>query len=394
MSVLLVQIFLLVLGAFLVGAMTACLFRRLLRRLRTSVPLETPDPTGGGARRTGAGADAATSSADAARFERALAGSAVPPQFQASTDPMIEVQNLPDPGHAGLHPAPAPDVVVPPPQSISQPPRVEPVPMPTAAAEPVGASGGIASTAAAVATGAATAAEAAAAAVSVNMESDDLTLIRSIDDETARRLNSMGILRFSDIAAWTEHDVTRYNQSLGFYGRIEQENWIGQAHILSGGGETAYSESVVDSSSFADNPGSASPSAEGLVGLAADHEADSGYHAETSMNGDRDTNFTNFRSVRSEALVGNIPPPLPTDLSMDDLKRIRGIGVLIEKRLNALGISNYEQIANWTGADIERISELLDFKGRIQREHWIEQARILASGGQTEFSQRADRGDA
>ncbi len=66
---------------------------------------------------------------------------------------------------------------------------------------------------------------------------------------------------------------------------------------------------------------------------------------------------------------------------------------MIEKRLNALGVASYEQIANWTAADIERISEQLDFKGRIERENWVEQARILASGGHTEFSRRVDKGD-
>jgi len=76
-----------------------------------------------------------------------------------------------------------------------------------------------------------------------------------------------------------------------------------------------------------------------------------------------------------------------------DLKRIRGIGVLIEKKLNSMGVTRYEQIAEWTVADIERVSHVLDFKGRIERENWVEQARILASGGQTEFSRRADRGE-
>ena len=66
----------------------------------------------------------------------------------------------------------------------------------------------------------------------------------------------------------------------------------------------------------------------------------------------------------------------------------------IEKKLNSMGITAYEQVANWTRADIDRISQVLDFKGRIERENWIEQARILASGGQTEFSRRVDRGDA
>ncbi len=67
--------------------------------------------------------------------------------------------------------------------------------------------------------------------------------------------------------------------------------------------------------------------------------------------------------------------------------------MLIEKKLNSMGITRYEQVAEWTVADIERVSRVLDFKGRIERENWVEQARILASGGQTEFSRRADRGD-
>ena len=50
-------------------------------------------------------------------------------------------------------------------------------------------------------------------------------------------------------------------------------------------------------------------------------------------------------------------------------------------------------MANWTSGDIDRISQSLDFKGRIERENWVEQARILDSGGQTEFSRRAERGD-
>ncbi len=100
--------------------------------------------------------------------------------------------------------------------------------------------------------------------------------------------------------------------------------------------------------------------------------------------------LSGLRSVRSEGLRGGDTGPAAP---VDDLKRIRGIGVLIEKKLNSLGITSYDQVANWTSNDIDRISQLLDFKGRIERENWIEQARILASGGQTEFSRRVDRGE-
>ncbi|MFV0369944.1 MAG: hypothetical protein ACK5KM_15955, partial [Hyphomicrobiaceae bacterium] len=99
-----------------------------------------------------------------------------------------------------------------------------------------------------------------------------------------------------------------------------------------------------------------------------------------------------LRSVRSAALRPS--PSLGGQSDMvDDLKRIRGVGVLIEKKLNSLGITAYEQIANWTADDIAHVSEVLDFRGRIERENWVEQARILSAGGQTEFSRRVDRGE-
>lgn len=98
--------------------------------------------------------------------------------------------------------------------------------------------------------------------------------------------------------------------------------------------------------------------------------------------------------AKTEAKAEESTPPVSeAEGPHDDLKRIRGIGVLIEKRLNALGVGRYDQIANWTSGDIDRISRSLEFKGRIERENWVEQARILASGGQTEFSRRVDRGE-
>lgn len=72
----------------------------------------------------------------------------------------------------------------------------------------------------------------------------------------------------------------------------------------------------------------------------------------------------------------------------DDLKKISGVGPGLEKKLNAMGIKTYRQIANWKAADVKKADEKLNFKGRIQREGWIKQAKVLASGGETEFSKR------
>jgi len=81
------------------------------------------------------------------------------------------------------------------------------------------------------------------------------------------------------------------------------------------------------------------------------------------------------------------------ELIRDDLRRIRGISEAVQSKLYQLGFQTYRQIANWSFADVERVSKKLNFNGRIERENWIEQARILSSGGQTEFSQRFDQGD-
>jgi predicted flap endonuclease-1-like 5' DNA nuclease len=82
----------------------------------------------------------------------------------------------------------------------------------------------------------------------------------------------------------------------------------------------------------------------------------------------------------------------PREGSPEDLKRIRGIGPQNERRLNALGIWHYDQIATWTGENIVWVASFLKFPGRIDRENWVAQAKILASGGTTEFARRVDAG--
>jgi NADH-quinone oxidoreductase subunit E len=72
----------------------------------------------------------------------------------------------------------------------------------------------------------------------------------------------------------------------------------------------------------------------------------------------------------------------------DDLKKIKGLGPKLEGALNELGVWHYWQIANWTPAEIAWVDTRLKFKGRIERDGWIAQAKTLAEGGETEFSKR------
>ena len=81
----------------------------------------------------------------------------------------------------------------------------------------------------------------------------------------------------------------------------------------------------------------------------------------------------------------------PRDGAADDLKKVKGIGPANEKKLNSFGIYHFDQIANWSAGQAEWIGKELSFPGRIEREDWIEQAKVLASGGDTEFSKRSDK---
>lgn len=76
----------------------------------------------------------------------------------------------------------------------------------------------------------------------------------------------------------------------------------------------------------------------------------------------------------------------------DDLKKIKGVGPALEKTLNELGFYHFDQIANWGASDIEWVDSRLKFKGRIVRDDWMQQAKVLMSGGTTEFAAKVEKG--
>ncbi|WP_150496059.1 50S ribosomal protein L21 [Roseibium aquae] len=79
-----------------------------------------------------------------------------------------------------------------------------------------------------------------------------------------------------------------------------------------------------------------------------------------------------------DAAAADIEPLFTAPEGKDDLKKISGVGPVLEKKLNALGITTYEQIVNFTADDIARVDEVLNFKGRIERDNWVDQAKELA----------------
>jgi len=77
----------------------------------------------------------------------------------------------------------------------------------------------------------------------------------------------------------------------------------------------------------------------------------------------------------------------------DNLKQIKGVGPQIEAKLNAAGINSFAQIAAWTKKQQAEFAEQLSFAGRIEREEWVSQAKILAKGGSTDFAKRVAKGE-
>ena len=92
--------------------------------------------------------------------------------------------------------------------------------------------------------------------------------------------------------------------------------------------------------------------------------------------------------TRPEALTG------PRGGQADDLKRIKGIGPKMEQLCNKLGFYHFDQIAAWSAQEVAWVDANLEgFKGRVSRDNWVEQARLLAEGGETAFSRKVDKGD-
>ena len=124
-----------------------------------------------------------------------------------------------------------------------------------------------------------------------------------------------------------------------------------------------------------------------------------------------DRNVGDTPAQRNQALIDappaapadiEIPPPTPAGLAGvgeavaaaaapvpvagDDLLLIKGLGPKLVEQLRALGVTSFAQIAAWDDAEIDRIdAQLGRFQGRIRRDDWPAQARLLAAGDRSGY---------
>jgi len=173
-------------------------------------------------------------------------------------------------------------------------------------------------------------------------EVDDLTEINGIGPVNAKALNNMGIYRFSQIASWSAGVAETIGERLEFPGRIEREDWVPQAQAL------------------------AKPASGGAAIARSKRPELSDY--------DRLHNVFRDEPTKLDQDLGYI---YTEKYHADDLTRIKGVGPVIVEKLNDAGIYRFKQIANWNQYNVEEFNERLDFPGRIEREEWIPQARLL-----------------
>jgi predicted flap endonuclease-1-like 5' DNA nuclease len=205
---------------------------------------------------------------------------------------------------------------------------------------------------------------------------DDLKLIKGIGPKNEKISNALGIYHFRQIANWTPEEAIWVGHHIAFPGRIEREHWIPQARLLASGGDTDHSAGVKSGTILVDDSADAP-----LDVAAADAFAKSLPQQASAVDGE--ARHAGRRPYGLASPLGGQP---------DDLKRIRGIGPQNEGRLHGLGIWHFTQIRAWSEENVKWVGSYLAFAGRIDREKWVDQARELAAGHETEFSRRVAAG--
>ena len=205
---------------------------------------------------------------------------------------------------------------------------------------------------------------------------DDLTKIYGVDPEIQSKLNQLGLYHYDQIASLSPGNRRWLFRQLGHEGRFPSWwwRWRYDAEQLAAGKTTTHGNAVAAGALAAPAPAKKARAKTATPApVAAIVEA--GPVAEDG-----------FEGTKPAVLTG------PRDGKGDDLKRIAGIGKQNEGRLHGLGVWHFDQIAGWSAEEVKWVGGYLAFPGRIEREDWIAQAKVLASGEATEFSKRADAG--
>lgn len=181
-------------------------------------------------------------------------------------------------------------------------------------------------------------------------EPDDLKRIRGIGQQNEARLHGLGIWHFSQIADWEPEEARWVGSYLAFPGRIEREDWVRQASILAGGGQTDFSQRV----------------ARGEVATSRD---------------DGSRGQSNIADMGRDAIPGDRPSglPVPRGGAGDDLMQLDGMTQEQLEDLNRLGIWHFDQLAALEPSERIFVSRILGLATPRRLEAWVAQAKTLGT---------------
>lgn len=210
------------------------------------------------------------------------------------------------------------------------------------------------------------------AAMPAAASGDDLTKIRDIDGALAARLRSLGVTRFSDIAAWSAHDVRHHAALLEIGNRISRHNWIEQAAALAtragaGAAPPASTESKL-------TPGATPATHDKLATARPPASADT-------------------PPPRAEPFVAAPAVDAPERPDRDQLALISGMTDEMIEWLAAAGVTRFAEIAAWRAGDLACYGAHIGIGEAARRHCWIEQAAVLAAGHATAYAARMLKGE-
>ncbi len=208
-------------------------------------------------------------------------------------------------------------------------------------------------------------------------KADELQRISGVGPKIDKTLHSLGFFHFDQIANWTSDEVQWVDEHLRFKGRIEREEWIPQAKLLAAGNEGEFSRLY----------------GTGGVKAGKGGNAQSGETTKKAATPAPEKAKPVAKKVEpKKAAVASGVASAPKKLTgarggkADNLQQISGVGPKLEKTLHGLGFYHFDQIADWTPDEVQWVDENLTFKGRIEREEWIPQCKLLAVGKMDEFT--------
>lgn len=256
-------------------------------------------------------------------------------------------------------------------QSASNP-VAAPTPKPSSAAD-AGATASAAAPAAAASTAAPAAAASAdasadASAAAASASADGGSWTDSVDANSGKAGDGRGATGLKPSVVPAEEETLRDG-----VGSWKYESGASAYKGGSGDGAAATpGEASADASTSA--PAAAAPAQTGEPALEGDYDGDG--VVEGADEGEKPTTLTAARDGKA-----------------DDLKQIKGVGPKMEGLLNSLGFYHFDQVAGWSDQEVAWVDANLEgFKGRVSRDNWVAQAKILAEGGVTEFSKKVEDG--